>query len=63
MIELALAAKNGHANVCLELIEAGASTEAADSGDWTALIWVSYCYFNIRLNFTADCDYFFHFFV
>ena len=34
------AAKNGHAKVCLDLIEAGASTEATDSGDWTALIWV-----------------------
>ena len=35
------AAKNGHSDVCLELIEAGAATEATDSGDWTPLIWVS----------------------
>ena len=35
------AAKNGHAEVVLELIEAGASIESTDSGDWTPLIWVS----------------------
>jgi ankyrin repeat protein len=34
------AAKNGHAEVVLELIEAGASIESTDSGDWTPLIWV-----------------------
>ena len=35
------AAKNGHSEVCLELIEAGAQIESTDSGDWTPLIWVS----------------------
>ena len=43
------AAKNGHAEVVLELIEAGASIESTDSGDWTPLIWVSTNQINTNL--------------
>ena len=33
------ASKNGHAEVCAELLEAGANIEAVDSGGWTPFIW------------------------
>lgn len=39
---LHLAAKNGHSEVCHELLEAEAVIEATDSGGWTPLIWACY---------------------
>lgn len=36
------AAKNGHSEVCIELLEAGANIEAMDAGGWTPFIWACY---------------------
>ena len=34
-------------------------TSASRTPVWKWMFRKKYCYFNIRLNFTADCDYFF----
>ncbi|CAD6208425.1 GSCOCG00003437001-RA-CDS, partial [Cotesia congregata] len=39
---LLCAAKEGHTEVCLELLEHGADLEHRDLGGWTALMWASY---------------------
>ena len=36
------AAREGHADVCLELLEQGAAIEAQDGGNWTPLLWACY---------------------